>query len=273
MDKLSEAKDAKLDVEKPGNQAYEKLIENVEKIPSKFAEECSKAPPEEFTVIDMMKTNIAGNKQHWDGRYNPEKFWEAFGYVYPEGFFNPNEAKEKKAGSSLDLNVEVLIGRLQVIKPKKILEVGCGFGRILPFVATYLESVEKVVGVDFSPTMIKQVPHYLAGMNEEKSRKIEVIVADARDLPFPDNHFDTTYTHVCLTHMPPEFIPKVTSEIARVTKNWIVHIERFNYMYEHPNQHRWSHMLVPYYLDLGWEVHEYDKAHEEHCTKVLTLRK
>ena len=60
-----------------------------------------------------------------------------------------------------------------------------------------------------------------------------------------------------------------------MAKNTIVHIERFNYEYEHPNPHRWSHLLPPFYLDLGWKIHEYDMLtkNPEHNTKALVLRK
>lgn len=254
-----------------GCEVYTKILKDLEGIPTPLAEECSKAPPDEFNVLDMMKTNAEGSKRNYLGKYNPESFWKQFGHVYPMGFFHRTD--EKKAGSPLELNVEVILARLNIIKPKKVLEVGCGFGRILPYIALFSPGLEEVVGVDFSPTMIDQTKTYFGKIRPELAKKIKVMVGDARELPFEDNQFDVVYTHVCLTHIPPKFISKVTKEISRVAKNWIIHVERFAYPYEHPNQHRWSHMLVPYYLDLGWEVHDYDIAMKKHQTKVLTLRK
>jgi len=84
-------------------------------------------------------------------------------------------------------------------------------------------------------------------------------------------------THVCLTHIPPQFIGQVTSEISRVTKKWIIHMERYAFMYEHPSQHRWSHLIPPFYIDTQkwdlWECGPVKKNDYTYCTKLMVFRR
>lgn len=236
---------------------------------------------EPFTPYNLSETYSHRIKENYTGYYEPESFWAEMGKYYLKTFISnskeesdtkdEDEFKLNSKGSRLELNAQQLIARLRALNPIKILEVGCGFGRLIPFIIGNVPSVEELIGVEFSSTMIENSKLYLK--HYDTQGKTKIIQGDARDLPFEGKHFDTTYTHVCLTHIPPKYIDKVTREISRVTKKWIVHIERFAYLYEHPNPHRWSHMIIPHYLNLGWKVHEYDEMHKEHKTKILVLKK
>ena len=217
----------------------------------------------EFSISDIADMREK-KKTNYKGRYIPEHFWNEYGKFYIDTF---------KKEEEVTLNTQPLIARLHAIQPKSTLEIGCGFGRLIPFITENIPSADRVVGVELSKTMIENSNRYLTEYRKFLKEKIEIVQGDAKDLPFEDNSFDLVYSHVCLTHIPPKDIPQVTREISRVAQNWILHIERFNYPYEHPNQHRWSHLLAPFYLDLGWEVHECDVVNKEHFTNVLVLRK
>ena len=230
----------------------------------------------EWTAQNCNETHApTGNREkvNYGGEYVPENFWKDMGRIYPLHFMKEDKSYQHEGMGKIELNVGDLAGRIRALQARTVLEVGCGFGRCLPFVSSYCNEIERLVGLEFSETMIHQSISYLA--NPAYKDKIQVVQGDARAIPFKDNEFELIYTHVCLTHIPPEFIPRVTSEISRVAEKYIVHVERFNYPYEHPNPHRWSHMLVPFYLDLGWYVYEYDSAGEfpEHQTKVLVLKR
>ncbi len=207
-------------------------------------------------------------KQNYTGKYKPEIFWNEMGKVYLEIFLDEN-GKFKK--DYLQLNMENFVKRLYNLEPKKVLEVGCGFGRCLTFANENVKCIERLEGIEFSPTMIEKSKSFLKRF--DKKGKIRITQADARDIPYKDKEFDLIYTHVCLTHIRPIDIPKVVSEISRVSAKWIIHIERFAFPYEHANPHRWSHLLVPMYLDLGWAVHEHDILNKKHYTRVLTLKR
>lgn len=202
--------------------------------------------------------------------YEPEYFWKELGKVYIETFKN---ADGQLKDDALSLNIKCLIPRIGGIKPDTILEVGCGFGRCLSYVAHNIKEAKKIYGVEFSKTMIEQAKVFFEHIDAKNLDKVQILNAKAQALPFQDKSMDVVYSHVCLTHIPPEDIEQVTSEISRVAKHWIFHIERFNFPYEHPNPHRWSHMLPPYYIKLGWKVHECDYVNPEHKTILLTLRR
>jgi len=55
-----------------------------------------------------------------------------------------------------------------------------------------------------------------------KNANIEFINADAQSIPLPDNSVDVTTSFDFLEHVIPENIDKVISEIARVTKSWLL---------------------------------------------------
>ncbi len=221
----------------------------------------------EFTVKDIKSIMLEGTKGDYIGIYNPESFWETYGNIYL-GLFDNKE-------DNFRLNVQPLISRIYNIKPKSILEVGCGFGRNIPFIKGNVPGIERFVGLEFSKTMLDKSEEYFKVFKSDEfnPNEVELINADARDMPFEDNAFDLVYTHVCLTHIPPKYIKQVTEEIARVSKKWIIHFERFNYMYEHPNQHRWSHCLPPFYLCLDWELWEQDIVNKKHFTNAIVFKK
>ena len=218
-------------------------------------------------MSDFKPTDLKGmynerpEKENYAGVYNPESFWDEYGKVYISTF-----------NGKFDLNTQHLIARIDKTEPESVLEVGCGFGRNLPFVAENVPSIKRLVGVEFSKTMLERSEYYFNAF-EKKYSQIELVNANAKELPFKDDEFDTVYSHVCLTHIPPMDISKVTSEISRVAKKWIIHIERFNFLYEHPNNHRWSHCLPPFYLDKGWDLWENDIIHIAHCTNAIVFKK
>ena len=220
----------------------------------------------DYTDEELVKSIKGGKKINYTATYNPETFWKSMGSWYHTSF-GSNDPKR----SDIMENIKGIIGRIHEIGDvSQLLEVGCGFGRCMPFILETCKNVKKVTGVEFSPTMIKNSKVYLGKFPKGG---IEIIQGNAKKLPFEDKSFDLVYTHVCLTHIPPKDIPRVTSEISRVARRYILQVERFKFPYEHPSPHRWSHLLAPMYLDLGWEIMEHDVIHKEHDTKVLVLRR
>jgi phosphatidylethanolamine/phosphatidyl-N-methylethanolamine N-methyltransferase len=91
-----------------------------------------------------------------------------------------------------------------------VLEVGVGTGLSLEHYQPHL----KVTGIDYSTEMLEK------SRTKKLARKLENIAAlrqmDARDMEFPDNHFDTVVAMHIMSVVPePE---RVLSEMARVCK-------------------------------------------------------
>lgn len=227
----------------------------------------------QYLPIDVFDTVKSGGKYNYFGEYKPEEFWRLYGKFYYKMFKDPNEKDDTKPGDRMDMNVQNIVSRVNAFSPESVLEVGCGFGRCFPYIISNCTSIKRLEGIEHSPTMVEHAHDYLGGCPGGK--KIKVTLGNAKSLPYKDKEFDLIYTHVCLTHIPPEDIDTVTSEISRVVKNTIIHVERFNFLHEHPNPHRWSHDIASCYMKLGWTIHEYDMLgkNPEHHTKVLTLRR
>jgi ubiquinone/menaquinone biosynthesis C-methylase UbiE len=93
---------------------------------------------------------------------------------------------------------------------KKILDVGCGTGDLLNYLAK--KNKESLLwGVDISDKNIKRA-------NKNKHSKREKFTKlDANTLPFKDNFFDEIYCYEVLEHV--KNLDKVLDEIKRVLKN------------------------------------------------------
>lgn len=97
---------------------------------------------------------------------------------------------------------EIVRARILAARPRRLLDVGSGFGDLCAWAKTNLEV--GVVAVDSSPRMVELSAQ--AGAT--------AIQADMRELPFPDGSFDCVVACAVLYHVPdPE---RAIAEAARV---------------------------------------------------------
>ncbi len=138
--------------------------------------------------------------------------------------------------------------------PCKVLEFGCGFGRHL----SYLRQIPglDIHGCDISPTMLASARHLI---DDEQWLTEHVTTVPARGrLPYPDKSFDIVYTASVLIHVKPEDVPGIVSELIRVAKRQIFHIENLQTdntvitCAEHNGC--WAHPLRRIYADFGVEL-------------------
>ncbi len=99
-----------------------------------------------------------------------------------------------------DLEVEIT---LPYARGHRVLELGCGTGRILSRVAPV---AREAIGVDLSPHMAEHA----------RARGLDVRVGSVCDLPFEDDRFDLTYSFKVLAHVLE--IDAAMREAARVTR-------------------------------------------------------
>ncbi len=137
-----------------------------------------------------------------------------------------------------------LYGYIRSHSPQYILEVGCGIGHDI---VEFAKMGNRVVGIDLADEVIKLAKGYL-GLEEilgEEYGQASVQVANAEQLPFPDETFDCVVSGVLQHTVNPQ---KGIDEIYRVLKpggrahillynrhslNYLVH-RIFNPRYEDP---------------------------------------
>jgi ubiquinone/menaquinone biosynthesis C-methylase UbiE len=94
------------------------------------------------------------------------------------------------------------------LKDKKILDVGCGKGVWLNQFANFT-APENVYGTDIDPELISDIP-------ETVSKKENLQVSPAEQLPFADNTFDVVFSNEVLEHVVDD--KQAVSEAIRVLK-------------------------------------------------------
>ena len=71
---------------------------------------------------------------------------------------------------------------------KRVLDLCCGTADLALLMATEASDEMEIVAADFSETMIKAATEKVEAQGS--SNQVELVLADAADLPFPDGHFD-----------------------------------------------------------------------------------
>ncbi|HEY9875567.1 MAG TPA: methyltransferase domain-containing protein [Candidatus Obscuribacterales bacterium] len=133
------------------------------------------------------------------------------GYYGPQG----NQKKERRQ-AQIDLIEELLqwaqVQPLQQPPVEKILDVGCGIGGSSLYLAQKFNA--SAIGITLSPVQAARATERAqeAGL----STKAQFQVADALDMPFPDNSFDLVWSLESGEHMPDK--TKFLQECYRVLK-------------------------------------------------------
>jgi ubiquinone/menaquinone biosynthesis C-methylase UbiE len=94
-------------------------------------------------------------------------------------------------------------------RDNQVLEIGCGLGTDA---VQFARAGAHYTGVDLTPRSIELVRSRF----QQQQLNGDLRVADAENLPFPDNHFDLVYSHGVLHHTPDT--QKAINEAHRVLK-------------------------------------------------------
>lgn len=93
------------------------------------------------------------------------------------------------------------------VEPRRSLEVGCGFGRLSPYIA---EHFQHHTAVDINDWALSEANRFYP--------QVSFTIASATELPFADRSFDAVITWTVLQHVPNALIAKALKEINRVAK-------------------------------------------------------
>jgi SAM-dependent methyltransferase len=147
---------------------------------------------------------------------DPRRYWTFRG---GEDYFREQEGQEGR-----HRRAEWIARRVASYRPASILEVGCGYGKVLHTLRERLDV--PLVGVDFSPTQLRQAQSYLAD-----SADVGLILGRGERLPFPDDWFDMVITSAVILHNPPQVAERMRREILRVARRFAAHCEETSHSY------------------------------------------
>jgi demethylmenaquinone methyltransferase/2-methoxy-6-polyprenyl-1,4-benzoquinol methylase/phosphoethanolamine N-methyltransferase len=97
---------------------------------------------------------------------------------------------------------------------ERILDVGCGPGRLAIVAGTTAGPRSEICGIDPAPGMVELARRKAAQATVRARFEVGVIEA----LPFPDEHFDVALSTLMLHHLPDELKRRGLAEIHRVLK-------------------------------------------------------
>ncbi|MBI2986537.1 MAG: methyltransferase domain-containing protein, partial [Deltaproteobacteria bacterium] len=110
--------------------------------------------------------------------------------------------------------VRGLVDETRLRPGETVLEVGCGSGVILRWLARHTNGANHIVGVDISPYLLREAAALVKKEGIEGA--IELREGNAEALPFPDSYFDVT---MACTVMEEGNADRMLAECVRVTKN------------------------------------------------------
>jgi SAM-dependent methyltransferase len=147
---------------------------------------------------------------------DPRRYWTWRG---GDDYFREQEGQPARSRRA-----EWIAERIAGYRPGSILEVGCGYGKLLLELRSRLDV--PLVGVDFSPTQLRQARDYLHGWDD-----IGLLLGRGESLPFPDDSFDMVVTSAVILHNPPKIAESIRWEIVRVARRFAAHHEETNQSY------------------------------------------
>ena len=111
---------------------------------------------------------------------------------------------------------EKALDRLSIEEGETALEIGFGTGYCLKRIAERVGQTGEAYGIDISSGMLKVAKRKLE--QADLMDRVELYCADAANLPYGENVFDSVFTSFTLELFDTPEIPKVLNEIKRVLK-------------------------------------------------------
>ncbi|MCK5242076.1 class I SAM-dependent methyltransferase [bacterium] len=170
-----------------------------------------------------------------------------------------------------------LLSRWQIKADDKILEPGCGSGRLTKVTAKQIGSQGEILGMDLSEGMIGRAKLHRLPNN------IEFRVGTVRAIPKPEEWFDKIICFNVFPHFAD--LVKIFSEFARVLKSggelWINHLksrEKINSFHERLGPEVNKHSIpeneevIKMIAGAGFEIMIFENNENGYCVKAIRVR-
>jgi len=162
---------------------------------------------------------------------DPREYWTLRGGI---DYFREQEGQEGRS-----MRADWVARRIARYRPTSILEVGCGYGKLIRAIRGQTDV--PIVGVDFSPTQLEMARDYLEGVDG-----VNLALASGTRLPFADNSFDLIVTSAVILHNAPPIAEAIRREIVRVGRHFAAHNEDIDVTYN-----RYGYDTAAWYHDRG----------------------
>jgi len=168
-------------------------------------------------VLRRILNGKPGLKRRW--LYDdPREYWTLRG---GHDYFREQEGQPNRS-----LRARWIAERISAYQPESILEIGCGYGKVIEGLRELLPHA-MIVGIDFSPTQLYLARDFL-GKPRGNSR---LVLGSGEFLPFPDQSFDLVLTSAVILHNPPAAAERIRKEVMRVSRRFAAHNEETNISY------------------------------------------
>lgn len=157
---------------------------------------------------DELKTGIAG---FYD---QSSAIWlKVWGEHMHHGYYPTPDYKDHHGAQidMIDRSIDWAYGNDSNRIPKSMVDVGCGVGGSSRHIARRFGCTAK--GLSLSPYQIQRAKEFTK--DQGLDGRVEFMVADAMNMPFPSNTFDLTWSMESGEHMPDK--EKFVNELFRVT--------------------------------------------------------
>jgi SAM-dependent methyltransferase len=187
----------------------------------------------EYAWHKVLRRTLSGRSE-WKRRWlyaDPRKYWTLRG---GNDYFQEQEGQAARG-----LRAAWIADRLAAYQPTSILEVGCGYGKVLRELRSRLDV--PMVGIDFSPTQLERARVFL-----ESAGDVGLIMSRGESLPFPDGSFDMVVTSAVVLHNPPAIAERMRREVVRVARRFAAHNEETSLSYN-----RYGYDTAAWYREQG----------------------
>jgi SAM-dependent methyltransferase len=132
------------------------------------------------------------------------------------------------------------------IEPGRILELGCGFGRITRLLANNFPEA-RVLALDLSPEQLANAQRYCSGLTRVEFHPYDFYSGQA----LPGGPADLAVAIEVFLHHPPELIRSLLGRVREAAR-FLVHIDWYETWDGPLPPHVWMHDFPAYYRELGW---------------------
>jgi len=144
-----------------------------------------------------------------------------------------------------------LLEQLKQMQFYKVLDVGCGYGRISKLILDNFKKVE-ITGIDISKEQLENAKKFV------NDKRASFGIGNVYHLDYADNTFDLVVGVDLLLHIPDDMINKVISELIRVSKKYVIHADWYEleWIGKSKGGYCWCHDYINVYRSNNYVVKE-----------------